>query len=153
MRDVGTVHALFISRRGKESPLKKSELQLDPRGIIDDKHYDTTPERAILVTSLESYDMALRELGVEMPHGYLGENLLVDFNLYRLPVGTHLRIGSTVLEITQNCTLCNHLSALDKRIPKLLKDDRGIFAKVISGGSIKEGDSILLTAEFIDRFF
>ena len=145
MRDVGTVHALFISRRGKESPLKKSELQLDPRGIIDDKHYDTTPERTVLVTSLESYDMALRELGVEMPHGYLGENLLIDYNPYRLPVGTHLLIGSTVLEITQNCTLCNHLSALEKRIPQLLKDDRGIFAKVVSQGTIREGDTVSVT--------
>ena len=145
MRDVGTVHALFISQRSIKSPLKKSELRLDPRGIIDDKHYDTTPERTVLVTSLESYDMALRELGVEMPHGYLGENLLIDYNPYRLPVGTHLHIGSTVLEITQNCTLCNHLSALDKRIPKLLKDDRGIFAKVVSQGTIHEGDTVSIT--------
>ncbi len=145
MRDVGTVHALFISQLGKESPLKKRELQLDPRGIIDDKHYDTTPERTVLVTSLESYDMALRELGVEMPHGYLGENLLIDYNPYRLPVGTHLLIGSTVLEITQNCTLCNHLSALEKRIPQLLKDDRGIFAKVVSQGTIREGDTVSVT--------
>ncbi len=142
MRDVGTVHALFISQHGKESPLKKSELQLDPRGIIDDKHYDTIPERTVLVTSLESYDMAFRELGVEMPHGYLGENLLIDYNPYRLPVGTHLHIGSATLEITQNCTLCNHLSTLDKRIPKLLKDDRGVFAKVVSEGTIQKGDTV-----------
>jgi len=145
MENTGKVLSLFISEKGNSSPVEKTQIQLDTKGIYGDKHYGTRPERTVLVTSVESYDMAFRELGVEMPHGYLGENLLIDYNPYRLPVGTHLHIGSTVLEITQNCTLCNHLSALDKRIPKLLKDDRGIFAKVVSQGTIREGDTVSVT--------
>jgi len=144
MKKVGTVHALFISPKGENTPLQKNTLTLDTQGIIGDKHYGKAVERTILITSLESYNLAKTSLGIMMPHGYLGENLLIDFNPYGLALGTRLKIGECLLEITQNCTLCNHLAVLDKRIPKLLKNDRGIFAKVVSGGMINMGDSIYL---------
>jgi len=144
MKKVGTVHALFISQKSEKEPLKKNTLTLDTQGIIGDKHYGKAADRTILITSLESYDLAKTSLGITMPHGYLGENLLIDFNPYDLALGTRLKIGKCLLEITQNCTLCNHLSVLDKRIPKLLKNDRGIFAKVVSAGEINTGDSIYL---------
>ena len=144
MQEVGTVHALFISQKGMDEPIARDLLQLDPKGIIEDKHYGSSPERTVLITSLDSYSMAKEVLGIEMPHGYLGENLLIDYNPYHLPLGTRLTIGTTELEITQNCTLCNHLSKLDKRIPKLLKDDRGIFAKVLKEGAIRIKDTIVL---------
>ncbi len=119
-------------------------LTLDKNGILNDKHYNKDPERSILISSLESYHMAKEKLGVQMPEGYLGENLLIDVNPYHLSHGTQLHIGTAILEITQNCTLCNHLSKLDKRIPKLLKNDRGIFAKVIQAGTIKVNDILYL---------
>jgi len=79
-----------------------------------------------------------------MPFGYLGENILIDYNPYSLAIGTRVKIGNTVLEISQNCTICNHLSVIDKRIPSLLKNDRGIFAKVVEDGEIKIDDSIYI---------
>jgi len=144
MKEVGKVYALFISVSGEKTPVSKTSLKLDPKGILGDKHYESVPERTVLVTSLESYRLTENELGVTMPYGYLGENILIDFNPYALPIGTQLKIGTALLEITQNCTLCNHLSSLDKRIPKLLKNDRGIFAKVIREGEINERDTVLL---------
>ena len=79
-----------------------------------------------------------------MPFGYLGENILIDYNPYELPIGTKIRIGDAVLQISQNCTICNHLSALDKRIPKLLSKERGIFAKVVNPAVINRGDLVHL---------
>ncbi len=143
-KSVGNVLKLFISKKNIKSPISKELLLLDTKGIIEDKHYGTMPERTILITSIESYNLAEKSLNIKMPSGYLGENLLIDFNPYDLAMGTQIQIGSTILEITQNCTLCNHLSTLDKRIPKLLKNDRGIFAKVIKSGKITLGDSVLL---------
>jgi MOSC domain-containing protein YiiM len=40
--------------------------------------------------------------------------------------------------------MCDHLSKIDESLPTLLKDDRGIFAKVIEGGVIKKEDKIYL---------
>jgi len=144
MQKVGIVHALFISQKEIAAPITKEYIDVDLQGILDDKHYGSAPERTILITSLESYALAQKELGVKMPYGYLGENLLIDYNPYHLELGTQLRVGSAILEITQNCTLCNHLAALDKRIPKLLRKDRGIFAKVVQEGQIKIDDPVYL---------
>ena len=58
--------------------------------------------------------------------------------------GARLTIGDLELEISQNCTLCKSLAKIDARLPKLLKDDRGVFAKVISSGTIRKGDNIYL---------
>jgi len=143
MRTVGSVLALFISKKGVDAPISKDKLSLDENGIIGDKHYNTIQERTVLISTIESYAIT-ESLNIKMPHGYLGENLLIDFNPYHLPIGSHLRIGTSLLEISQNCTLCNHLAKLDKRIPKLLKDDRGIFAKVVKAGEIGIGDAVSL---------
>ena len=144
MKTVGSVLALFIAEKGVDTPVPKDMLSLDTHGIIGDKHYGTSPERTVLISTIESYAIT-ESLNIQMPHGYLGENLLIDFNPYHLPIGSHLQIGTSVLEITQNCTLCNHLATLDKRIPKLLKDDRGIFAKVVKAGEIVIGDAVSLS--------
>jgi MOSC domain-containing protein YiiM len=72
----------------------------------------------------------------------LGENILIDYNPYDLPVGTKLEIGEVVLEISQHCTLCKSLTKVDNALPKLLKNDRGIFAKVVKSGNISLKDKI-----------
>ena len=143
MSKVGKVISLYISVKGSSSPLEKQTLSLDEKGIIDDKHYDTDKERSVLITSLASYDILMQHK-IETEHGILGENLLIDYDPYRLSPGTKLQIGNTILQISQNCTLCKHLSKIDKRIPKLLKNDRGVFGKVVQDGSIKVGDEIFL---------
>jgi len=143
MSKVGKVISLYISVKGSSAPLEKQALSLDEKGIIDDKHYDTDKERSVLITSLASYDILMQH-EIETEHGILGENLLIDYDPYRLSPGTKLQIGNTILQISQNCTLCKHLSKIDKRIPKLLKNDRGVFGKVVQDGSIKVGDEIFL---------
>jgi MOSC domain-containing protein YiiM len=144
---VGEVLSLFISQKGIEAPIAKEILYLNPKGIVDDKHYGSEVKRTVLITSIESYKLTEEKLGTQMPHGYLGENLLIDYNPSKLPLGTKVQMGTTILEITQNCTLCNHLAKLDKRIPKLLKNDRGIFAKVIKKGEITRGDTVSIIVE------
>ena len=141
MKEVGQTFALFSK---KEKHQQHNTLYLDLQGIQGDKHYGKNSERSILITSLESYQLTSQVYNISMPYGYLGENILMSYNPYHLPAGSQLQIGKAVLEITQNCTLCNHLAVLDKRLPKLLKHDRGIFAKVIKEGEIKTKDTIFL---------
>lgn len=140
---VGTVISLFISVEGTSGRLEKECVEADEKGIREDKYYNTHIQRSVLVTSLASYTLA-NEHHIEMPFGSLGENLLIDFNPYHLRAGDKLQIGDVILEISQNCTMCDHLSKIDAQLPTLLKDDRGIFAKVIQGGEIKKEDEIFL---------
>lgn len=142
-QNVGKVIGLFISQEGLEHRVEKNQLELNEDGILEDKFYGKNLNRSVLLTTVESYQLASAH-GIEMPYGSLGENLLVDFNPYTLPIGTKIQIGSVIVEITQNCTICNHLSKIDKALPKLLEADRGIFVKVMKPGFITKSDGISL---------
>ena len=85
--------------------------------------------------------MAEKE-NITIEHGALGENILVDYNPYLLPAGTTLSMGTVIFEISQGCSLCKSLTKIDSKLPKLLKNDRGVFVKVIKGGTICAGDMI-----------
>lgn len=143
MKKVGQIIQLFISEEGQTQRQEKESITVDSRGIQNDKYYNRNSERSILITSLESYNLA-QEHHIDMPHASLGENLLIDYNPYSLPSGTILQIGSAQLTISQNCTLCDHLSSIDENLPTLLKYDRGIFAKVLKEGTIKKDDVIYI---------
>ena len=143
MKNVGKVTHLFVSVQGSSSRLEKESFNLDPKGILEDKYYDANINRSVLLTTEESYDLA-KSHNIVFPFGSLGENILMDYNPYHLNPGDQLRIGEVLLEISQNCTMCDHLSKIDESLPTLLKDDRGIFAKVIEGGVIKKEDEITL---------
>jgi MOSC domain-containing protein YiiM len=143
VKNVGKVMSLFVSVQGSSNRVEKELFHLDAKGIIEDKYHDTNINRSVLITSKASYDLANRN-NIQMPFGSLGENILIDYNPYHLTAGDQLHIGEVLLEISQNCTMCDHLSKIDENLPTLLKDDRGIFAKVIKGGVIQPGDEITL---------
>ena len=140
---IGKVIKLFVSRKEAPKRQNKQELYLDEKGVQNDKFYDKDLERSVLLSSTHSYTLAL-EHQISMEYGTLGENILIDYNIYSLTMGRQIEIGEVIVEITQNCTICTHLSSIDKSLPKLLKKDRGIFVKVVQSGEIKEGDSVYL---------
>lgn len=143
----GKVLRLFITQDDKnKTRIEQPYIDTDENGILHDKFYSKNSQRAILITSLQSYEMA-SEKNIHLTVGALGENILIDINPYHLKAGDKITIGDTTLEITQNCTLCKGLSTINSQLPKLLKNDRGIFAKVIEGSSfIKVGDTISIDA-------
>jgi len=132
--------ALFISNEYNSNRELKDRLTFDLNGVIGDKFYNKDIQRSVLISSIDSYKLAL-DNGIKIDYGLLGENILIDKNPYYLEEGTKIYIGDVILEITALCTICNHLSVIDKKLPKLLKDDRGIFAKVVKGGEITKTDS------------
>ena len=141
MTKVGNITSLYYS--SKTERMQVSELSLDEKGIIKDKHYNKNIERSVLLVSLDSYMLA-KQHDIDVPEGALGENFLMDYNPYGLATGSRLKIGSATLEISQHCTLCKSFTTVDTKLPNLLKNDRGIFAKVIVPGKVKEGDEIYL---------
>ncbi|MEA2073920.1 MAG: MOSC domain-containing protein [Campylobacterota bacterium] len=139
----GKVLKLFTTLNDENKTRKTMQkISVDPAGIINDKFYDKNPMRSILLTSQDSYDLSQKN-GIDLEAGVLGENILIDINPYSLVNGDRITIGNTELEITQPCTLCKGLTTVNSKLPKLLKNDRGIFAKVIKGNSeIEIGDKV-----------
>ena len=65
-------------------------------------------------------------------------------NIKNLQLGDKLKIGEAILEVSMLCPVCTHLSVIKKELPKLIKDDRGIFLKVVKSGTITQNDEIEL---------
>jgi MOSC domain-containing protein YiiM len=140
MVNYGKVLELFVSLKGKNRE-NRSSIDLDENGVIDDKFYAKDNIRSVLIASKESYKIASGNQ-IEIKYGVLGENILIDINPYNLNFGDKILIGAVELQITQNCTMCNTLAKIDKKLPKVLKNDRGIFAQIIKSGKIKKGDKV-----------
>ncbi|MBO8086535.1 MAG: MOSC domain-containing protein [Marichromatium sp.] len=138
---LGSVVGLFVSKVGMENREAKATLTVELTGVCEDKFKGKDTLRSVLLVSFKSYEIA-KQNGIDIEIGDLGENILVDFDPYSLESGTRLQVGSTTLEISQKSSLCSSLTKINNKLPKLLKDKRGIFAKVIREGFIGEGDSV-----------
>ena len=79
-------------------------------------------------------------------HGMFAENITTEgITLYTLPVGTKLQIGEEALiEITQIGKECHDGCAIKELVGKCIMPREGIFAKVLRGGTVKPGDSIVV---------
>ncbi len=139
VKTLGNIKNLFISKKNFSDRINQSELIIDTNGVFIDKFYGLNANRSVLITSLGSYEIA-KQNNIDIHYGQLGENILIDFNLDMLRLNMQLKIGEVILEVTQHCTICNSLSKIDEKLPKLLEHDRGVFAKVIHGGIIKQGN-------------
>jgi len=140
---LGKVIELYVSKDSGQKREQKELLHVELDGALDDRFKGKDIDRSILLVARLSYGLA-KEQGIALNSGELGENILCDFDPYSLEAGTRMQIGNIVLEISQKSSLCPSLSKISSKLPKLLKDRRGIFAKVINPGTIKSGDSINL---------
>jgi len=138
----GKVLKLYITKDdANKTRLSKESVTVDEKGVQEDKFYAKDAQRSILITTQESYDLAQAN-NITIDSGVLGENILIDINPYALLPGQRLTIGNALLEITQNCTLCKGLTSINSKLPKLLKDDRGIFAKALNEATISLGSEV-----------
>ena len=62
--------------------------------------------------------------------------------LKTLPVGTHLRVGETELEVTQIGKQCHNDCEIKRATGKCVMPTEGIFAVVVKEGRVQAGDEI-----------
>jgi MOSC domain-containing protein YiiM len=143
MKLLGNVIKLYISNTKTKQKEELTNIYCDENGVVGDKFYKKDKNRSILLSSLQSYDLA-KNNNIDIEYGLLGENILLDFDPKDLEIGSIIKIGDLKLQIAQECTLCKHLSSIDNKLPKLLKKDRGMFAYALNSGDIKVGDKVYL---------
>jgi|GEM_PF-442506 len=75
--------------------------------------------------------------------GKFAENITTEgITLYTLPIGTRLKIGESIQEVTKIGKECHAGCEIAKQVGACIMPKEGIFTKVIKGGKIKAGDSI-----------
>lgn len=116
------------------------ELILD-FGIKDDKFAGKDIDKAVMIVGKTTYDLA-KENDISIEYGSLGENILFDFNPHDYHLGTIFEIGEAQIQITENCTICNHLAVFDDDLPIIVQGCRGIYCKILKSGEVKKGSTV-----------
>jgi MOSC domain-containing protein YiiM len=110
-------------------------------GVVGDAHGDD-PKRRVSLLGDESVEK-LRGILPELAAGDFAENILTEgLTLYELPIGTHLRIGETELEITQIGKECHQGCEIRRLTGDCVMPREGIFGEVIREGAIRPDDEI-----------
>ena len=112
-------------------------------GIVGDAHAGNW-HRQISLLAEESVDK-MRALGLTLQPGEFAENILTrGLELKSLPIGTRLRVGETLLEVTQIGKKCHNDCEIKKLTGSCVMPTEGIFAIVLQEGEIFPGDTVTL---------
>jgi len=86
----------------------------------------------------------MRSLGFDIGPGDFAENLTSEgIDLVSLPIGARLSIGKeAILEVTQIGKECHSGCAILRLTGKCIMPKEGVFAKIIRGGLVKDGDQV-----------
>ena len=93
--------------------------------------------------SIEKMQAMAREKGLDLRPGDFAENLTITgLELCSLPVGTYLKVGEALLEVTQIGKSCHHDCEIFKKIGRCVMPQEGIFARVLVGATVRAEDAI-----------
>ncbi len=137
------VLAVCISEvRGiQKHPVEEAELRAN-HGIVGDAHAGDW-HRQVSLLGVESVNKLQEKITLKLKAGDFAENILVEgICVYQLPVGTRLRIGTALCEVTQIGKTCHNDCAIRKAAGDCVMPREGIFVKVLESGHVKPGDEI-----------
>ena len=138
------VVAVCISEKKGErkKPVPSVELRKE-HGIIGDAHAGDW-HRQVSLLAHESIEK-MQRMGLDVESGDFAENITTSgIELFSLPVGTHLRVGETLFEVTQIGKECHTRCAIFYQAGDCVMPKEGIFARVITGGTVRPGDGVTI---------
>ena len=138
MKILGEVLEVFSATKessGLPRPKVESLNLIKDYGIEFDKFAEKNLDQTVMIVGLKSYELA-KSFNINLELGSLAENILLDFDPHDFEVGKYFKIDEAIIQITQICTVCNHLSVFNKDLPKILKCHRGVYCKIIESGKI-----------------
>ena len=142
----GRVLAVNIS---EDKGTKKKNIQscsvLKDFGLRGDAHAGPWHRQVSLLAN-ESIEK-MRAKGLNVGYGDFAENITTEgVDLVHLPIGTEIRIGSSVvLKVTQIGKVCHDRCAIYYQAGDCIMPKEGIFAEVINEGQVKVGDEVVIS--------
>lgn len=124
----------------RKKPAGSAELRVG-NGIVGDGHAGDW-HRQVSLLAFESID-SMRGKGIDVGPGDFAENITTEgIDLPSLPVGTLIRLGSALVEVTQIGKKCHNRCEIYRQAGDCVMPRDGIFAKVLEGGVINDADAI-----------
>lgn len=142
------IRAVCISEeKGQpKHPVECIELIRD-WGIRGDAHAGKW-HRQVSILGAESVAKVQKNMSGTLVPGAFAENILAEgMCFYELMVGTRLRIGTAVCEVTQIGKECHQSCEIRKKTGDCVMPREGIFVRVIESGKARAGDLIVLLQE------
>lgn len=140
----GVIKAICIScKKGTQKSAVKSAKFIPHHGIEGDAHAGDWHRQVSFLSGDKIAEFKAR--GASVKDGAFGENLVVDgVDFKALPVGTILRSGEVVLRMTQIGKECHSHCAIYHQVGDCIMPREGVFAEVLQGGELKEGDELVV---------
>jgi len=141
---MGKVLAVCTSpARGTEKTGVKRARFLKDYGVEGDAHAGSWHRQVSLLSAEKIAEFNRR--GAEVVPGAFGENLVVEgFDFRAMSVGTLLRCGDVLLELTQLGKECHSHCAIYQRMGECIMPREGVFARVLEPGTISVGDEMTI---------
>jgi MOSC domain-containing protein YiiM len=142
----GKVAAINISKhKGVRKETVEEVFIKEAFGIEGDAHASSGWHRQVSLLAMESI-IKMKESGVDVGPGDFAENITTEgIDLKNLSLSTRIDVGGSVeLEVTQIGKTCHSRCAVYYQAGCCVMPEEGIFAKVIKGGKIRIGDSVLI---------
>jgi len=145
---MGKVKAINISK--EKGTIKKSIDRghfVADFGLEGDAHAGKW-HRQVSLLGQESVDIMAAQGAKGLCAGKFAENITTEgIILHELPVGTKLKIGESIQEVSQIGKECHHGCEIKQQTGSCIMPTQGIFTKVITSGDVCPGDEITVIEE------
>jgi len=109
--------------------------------------------QALLVDAAVFAELA--QQGIHIGPGMMGENIDIEgIDVMQLVEGTHLAIGSAIVEVTERRNPCYQLNGIDprllkavvKKMPERIIFKAGMMTRILQSGLVRAGDLVEVLA-------
>lgn len=155
----GTVEAVYITSSAGKPMRSLSEAEaIAGHGLAGDRYskgagyYSKRPfpdgSREITLFEAEELEKLERETGIRLDPSESRRNVLTRSICVNDLIGKRFKVGEVLCEGIRICEPCTYLEKLTgKRVMRPLVHRGGLRARIVSGGTVKVGDGILVTSE------
>ena len=142
------IKAVCISKKVGEVKTPVEVVHLIPHHGIEGDAHARDWHRQVSLLGTDSVARLQEKLEIALVPGIFAENILCDgITLYKLPVGTRLRVGTALLEVTQIGKECHSDCAIRRAAGDCVMPREGIFAVVLEEGHAVAGDKVTVVDE------
>jgi MOSC domain-containing protein YiiM len=138
----GRVTSINLSEKKtvRKQRFERGTLVLD-RGFEGDAHAGDW-HRQVSLLAQESIDEMVAK-GLEVGPGDFAENITTEgVDVMTLPVGSVVRVGDTMLEVSQVGKVCHNKCAIYYQAGDCVMPREGVFAVVRTAGDVAVGDEV-----------
>ncbi|OEJ13045.1 molybdenum cofactor sulfurase [Brachyspira hampsonii] len=130
-KDTGTI----------KTPVESITL-VEDKGVLNDAHFNRLKDRQVSLLAIEDIEYTNNKMQTNLKPGDFAENITTkDIELYKLPIGTKMYIGDTIVEVSKIGKACHNGCDIKQLVGDCIMPKKGIFVRVVKGGEIKVEDT------------